>query len=262
MNPLKGKTVVITRPREQAAEFISLLQSEGAEPILFPAIEIVPTESWEKCDETIEHLERYDAIIFSSTNAVGYFFQRITEPHIQMLKKKSVYVVGEKTGIEVAKHGVTPIAPPDVFDGKHLAEKIVGDGVRGKHFLHPTGNLTRTTIQNELTGNGAKVDEVIVYQTLASSNADSEKMVKMFEQKKIDAVTFFSPSSIENFVSAISQKLLSNVAVAVIGKASAETAEKNGLHVDVVAHPSTSDGMVESLKKYFTKTGKNVEHTT
>src|SRR5262245_58389750 len=39
--PLFGRRVVITRPREQAAELAALLEDQGAEPILFPTIALV-----------------------------------------------------------------------------------------------------------------------------------------------------------------------------------------------------------------------------
>jgi len=248
MNYLQGKKIVVTRSPKQAEEFISLLKAAGAEPILFPTIEIAPPSSWDECDKAIKNIGRYDGLIFSSTNAVEYFFQRVNGKNI---RKIPVYVVGDKTGKEVRKHGLVPVSPPKIHDGKHLAEKILRDGAKGKRFLHPTGNLSRATLRNELKNNGAEIDEVIVYNTIAPPGADTNNLKKMLQQKEIDAVTFFSPSSVENFTAIIPSEMLSETAIAAIGKTTADAAVHNGLTVDIIAEPSISEGMVNALQQFF-----------
>jgi uroporphyrinogen III methyltransferase/synthase len=42
--PLFGRRIVVTRPRAQASGFVELLEEQGAEVVLFPAIETVPLE--------------------------------------------------------------------------------------------------------------------------------------------------------------------------------------------------------------------------
>jgi uroporphyrinogen III methyltransferase/synthase len=49
--PLFGKRVLVTRPREQAAEFVSLLQALGADPIEAPMIRIVPPSDFSPLDD-------------------------------------------------------------------------------------------------------------------------------------------------------------------------------------------------------------------
>lgn len=251
MNNLHGKTILVTRPREQSEEFEKLLHAQGAKCIVFPTIEIVPPESWNECDAAIEKLDSYHAIVFASLNAVDSFFSRLNEHKIHILKNHPVYVVGEKTYSAVVQHGITPVSPPDVHDGRHLAEKLVTSGVKGKRFLLPKGNLGRATVREELLKHGAVVDEVIVYRTVAPSNSGVDTLKRMFQQKEIDAITFFSPSSIENFLSVIPSAMLSRTAIAVIGKTTAEAAAHWGLTVDVIANPSTSEGLVNALQKFF-----------
>ena len=251
MNLLKGKTIVVTRPREQSEELEKLLQAHGARSIVFPTIEILPPESWKECDAAIEKLDSYHAIVFASLNAVDFFFSRLKAHQIQTLKNRPVYVVGEKTYSAVVQHGITPVSPPDIHDGRHLAEKLVDGGVKGKRFLLPKGNLGRATVKTELESHGAVVDDVIVYRTVAPPDANTERLKEMLRQKEIDAVTFFSPSSIENFTAVIPLEMLAGIAIAVIGKTTADAAVQSGLTVEVIADPSTSEGMVNALQKYF-----------
>ena len=251
MSSLKGKTVVVTRARSQSSEFMSLLEKTGAKSIPFPTIEIVSPDSWEECDTAIKNLASYDALILSSTNAVDKFFSRLENDSLELLKRKSVYVVGEKTKAVVEKYGISPVDPPAVFDGKHLAEKILSDDVSGKRFLAPKGNLGKSTIRCRLEEKGAVVDEAIVYKTVAPSIAEAENITRKFSQKEIDVITFFSPSAVENCAAIVPAELLNSAVIAVIGNATKQAAEEHQLNVSIVADPSTTGGMMESLEKYF-----------
>jgi len=66
--PLEGRTVMITRAREQAAEFAAELESYGARVVACPTIEIVPPASYAQLDEAIENLFGYDWLILTSAN--------------------------------------------------------------------------------------------------------------------------------------------------------------------------------------------------
>ena len=72
--PLFGKTVVVTRPKEQSYEFISDLENMGANVISFPTIEVRPPRSYKALDNAINKIEQYDWIIFTSINGVKSFF--------------------------------------------------------------------------------------------------------------------------------------------------------------------------------------------
>src|SRR6188472_3418958 len=75
--PLFGKRILITRPREQAAEFVSLLQSLGADPIEAPMIRIVPPTDYAALDEACATIDRFDWAVFASGNAVDAFMSRL-----------------------------------------------------------------------------------------------------------------------------------------------------------------------------------------
>src|ERR1700704_292062 len=75
--PLFGKRILITRPREQAAEFTSLLEALGAEPIEAPMISIAPPTDWGPLDEVCRRGGEFDWIVFSSGHAVDAFIGRL-----------------------------------------------------------------------------------------------------------------------------------------------------------------------------------------
>ncbi|MBQ9129125.1 MAG: uroporphyrinogen-III synthase, partial [Thermoguttaceae bacterium] len=76
---LSGKTVLVTRPREQAAELRSLLEERGAAVLVQPSIAILPPENRADVDAALQCVERrdFDWILFSSANGVRFFLERV-----------------------------------------------------------------------------------------------------------------------------------------------------------------------------------------
>src|SRR5438270_12463651 len=74
---LRGRTVLVTRPKGQAGRLIDALTAEGAQTIEAPAIQIEPPESWEAMDRAIA-AGRYDWVVFTSANGVRFFWERLT----------------------------------------------------------------------------------------------------------------------------------------------------------------------------------------
>ena len=56
---LKGLRILVTRPETQARDFMALLETAGACPILLPTIKIVEPPSWEAADKAINQLAEY-----------------------------------------------------------------------------------------------------------------------------------------------------------------------------------------------------------
>jgi len=75
--PLFGKAILVTRSADQAGEFSSMLAAKGAAVFECPAIKLIPPESWVELDAEIERLSSFDWTIFTSANAVSFFFERM-----------------------------------------------------------------------------------------------------------------------------------------------------------------------------------------
>lgn len=253
-SPLRGKTILVTRTAEQASEFIKLLEQLGASTVLFPTIEIVPPRSWEACDGAIANLGSYDSIVLASVNAVENFFSRVRladNGASRLIAEKTVYAVGEKTKIAVERWNIPVAALPSIYDAKHLAISLARIDVRGKRFLIPKGNLAGNVIALALQEHGATVDEVIVYETVQPSNAETDKIRTLLMKKEIDIITFFSPSSLSNFMAMISLELLEDKTIAVIGQTTASAAKNVSLPVHIMAEHATSANLVASIIRYY-----------
>ena len=252
--PLLGKTILVTRAREQAAEFIKLLEQLGASVIVFPTIQIVAPKTWEACDNAIKGIESYESIILTSANAVERFFSRMQDVRASALEiaaEKTIYAVGEKTRHAAEKYNVPVARMPDIYDSKHLAIALSRSDVAGKRFLFPKGNLAGDAVTFALQEHNAIVEEVIVYETVLPSSADAETIEGKLRGKEIDVITFFSPSSVTNFLSMIPLELLNDRIIAVIGSTTAASAKNLSLPVHITAEHATSANLVASIVRYY-----------
>lgn len=263
--PLFSKRIVVTRTREQASELISLLENYGAECLEFPTISLGPVESYEVLDRALEEIGSYDWLLFTSINAVDYFFKRLFAlgRDVRDLHGVKIAAVGKITAEALAAKGITADLLPEEFTGDSLAESLVATGVKNRRILLPRALKARETLPETLSGAGADVTVAPVYQnTLPTSSAGEkirEELRQALEKKSVDMVTFTSSSTVKNFVRLLAldtadevEKFLSGVGVAAIGPITARTAEQSGLHVDVQPAEFTISSLADSIVKYFT----------
>ena len=252
--PLEGKVFLVTRAPEQSQPLVELLENRGAYPLVLPTIAIVEPDSWKECDRAIVNLGGYFSVIFTSPNAVEKFLGRIeeVEPRAQEnLSKLHIYAVGEGTrgALHEAKVRVEPIPQYQTAEGlvAHLAEIDVA----GKRFLFPRSNIGRDVLPNALRSRDAIVDEVVVYKTVGTMPENLDVVRQALVNQEIDVVTFFSPSSVQNFVRMVGNECAENTLVAAIGPTTTKAAQESGLPVQITAKQSTAESLVESLAAYF-----------
>ena len=250
--PLAGKTIVVTRRKEQAKEFSDLLEQVGASVILFPAVEIAEPSSWSECDTALERLNDYSGIIFTSANAVEYFFRRVAEQRKSSQMSSRMYAVGEKTKEKIESFGFHTEEIPAHFSAEQLAREMVQRVVTGKRFLFPKGNLAKKDIERILSSHGAFVENVVVYRTQEPELNAARKMLLSEIKGRADLITFFSPSSVIHFLNTVPKNIVDAKDVAVFGETTANAAREKGLTVAVAAERSTIEAFLETIRDFYT----------
>jgi len=255
--PLFGKRIVVTRTTEQAGSFNRLLEEQGAEPVSCPVIEVVPPESWAALDEEIARLPQTDYLVLTSTNGVEMFFRRLRERGLDLRALSGVKVVsvGPKTAAAIDAQGIRPDLVPEEFRAEAVVAMLVDDGVAGRRVLYPRAELAREVIPRELAAAGAVVAAPVSYRTLPPEGGGAE-MRRRLEAGEIDAVTFTSSSTVENFLAMLGTDaldLLQGVVIVSIGPLTSGTAERLGLTVHVEPKDYTLEGMVAALIAYYQK---------
>ena len=252
--PLFGKGIVITRPEAQAGEMIDLLRQQGARVICFPTIKVVPPESWQALDKTLEHLETYRWIIFTSANGVHFFFKRLKESgrDIRDLKGIRICTIGPATASTIVNLGIRVDLVPDSFISEGIVRVFEKQDVKGLKILLPRAETARDIIPEGLSALGATVDVVTVYRTVSSGRSRAE-LEPLMTAGKIDVITFTSPSTVTNFINIMGKtfSLPAQVKIACIGPVTAAAIRKAGWPIDILQEQFTIPGLVEAMMEYF-----------
>jgi len=254
---LRGRTVLVTRPRSQSDELGSKLEALGAEVIYFPTIEIVPPDSWDQLDNSLRKLDEYDWIIFTSANGARFFFERSAHLHIgiDLIGGHSICAIGSATARSIEEFGVAVAltATESTAEGA-LAEFVSHLGgepnARGLRVLIPRAKIAREVLPDGLRNLGATVDAVEAYQTLKPKILP-EDLARTFSERSIDVITFTSPSTISNFAELAETKdlsqLLATTLVACIGPITSRAAESFGLTHIIQPRVHNSAALVDAI---------------
>jgi len=235
--------VVVTRRAEQVALFGDKLRAAGFRPVFFSTIQLQALPAPD-LDRALAHIERFDWLLFSSANAVHFFFRRLKELNLSPRLPRTG-TVGTATARKLAEYDIRPDFMPDSFTGEALAAGL-GD-VSGQNILLPRARLGRPQIVARLRSQGAKIADIPLYDTVTAvpDPVALEELALGYE-----AITFASPSSVHGFLE-ISGKPISSAVVACIGPVTAEAAVECGLPDPLTPDEYTLDGLVQLLARYF-----------
>ena len=262
--PLAGKRILITRAREQASAFAAVLEAAGAEVVEFPTISIVPPESWAPLDAAIGRLREYQWVIFTSSNGVRFFRDRLQHAgrDVRDLHGITICAIGPATAAALATIGVRADLVPAEFKAEALLEAIRtvpgGTDLRGARVLLARAAEAREALPEELMRRGAQVDVVPAYRTVRNA-PEAEPVRAMLRDRNIHAVTFTSSSTVKHFlelVGAEARDLLRGVVIASIGPITAETAARRGIASDIVPENYTIPALAEALIRHFQTSGR------
>lgn len=252
--PLQGKGILVTRPisrhNSQMPEFNLKLQELGAVVYEQPTIKILPPESFNDLDAAIGGIQKYQWLIFTSVNGVTYFMQRLKEcgMDIRQLYGIKIAVIGPQTRLLVEKYCLSVDYCPNEFVAEALVEGLKGYNMNGKHILIPRANEARDVLENGLKEQGAIPHIVTAYQSV---HCKSERIKQLLDERKIDVITFTSPSCACGFCSIFEgedmQPHISGVKIACIGPITQKAAIGLNLRVDMVAREYTADGLVDAI---------------
>ncbi len=258
--PLMGRSIVVTRAREQASELVKRLSDLGAECLECPTIKVAPPDDLKPLDMAIENLSTYDWLIFTSVNGVNFFFNRLFAKNkdVRALSNVHTAVIGPATAKRLFDFGLQSDIVPESYRAESIIKAFAGKDINGKKILLPRAKEARPILPSELAGMGAVVDEVTAYCTRAvQDNADL--ILTRLKEKTIDLITFTSSSTVQNFHSLLPpgdlENLMRGVVVASIGPITADTALNLGFDVHIVAESFTIPGLCQAIKQYYnTKT--------
>ncbi len=258
--PLFGKRILVTRPREHAADLADRLEAMGAEAIVAPMIRIVPPEDYGPLDQACARAREFDWIVFASANAVDAFIERLLAgPNdLRALGGVNLCTVGAATAERLAARGLKVDLTPNEYHAEALLQAM-GEAadVRGLRILLPHADIGREIVADELRKRGAEVTEVIAYRTVpAEPEREGEPDIyRLLLDRRIDVVTFTSASAVRNLVGALGAEqaadLLRGTLVASIGPVTAEAAAQHQIQTAILPAQYTVPALVDAIVGHF-----------
>lgn len=256
--PLLGKKILITRARDQSAEFAARLKRLGAKVIEFPTIEILPPTSWKEVDRAIDQLKSYDWAIFTSANGVLFFWQRLIDKgkNHPLLSSLKICAIGPATAKQLEEKGMRIEYIPKEFVAESVLKGFEKIDLKGKRILLARAKVARDILPKGLRKMGAEVDVVEAYRTV-NPRGGTKRLNQLLLERGIDAITFTSSSTVNHFAELLKKEdlkiLLKDIAIACIGPITAKTARRWGMRVQIQPKQYTILGLAQAIVEYFNK---------
>ena len=255
-SPLFGRRILITRSQAQTSRLTEPLEALGAEVIEFPTIRIDPLEDPAPLREAARRSGEYDWVIFTSTNAVDHFMTAVDELDldVRVLGSARLAAVGAATEAALKDHGLRTDLAPKKFNTPGLLAAFgkYGD-LKGQSILIPRSSISPDTLPDGLRAAGAQVDCVDAYRTVIHRPPNFPSVVEDLDAGKIDAVTFSSSSTVDNFIELIGVERFRALKCCwtSIGPVTSKTLRDHGVEPTIEAGVSTIPGLIEALRDHF-----------
>ena len=254
--PLFGKTVVVTRAREQASDLVKALTDLGANCLEFPTIQVGPPDSWSALDAALDCLSSYEWVVFTSVNGVKFFFERLFARGLDIRAMGHIRTasIGPVTAQHLRRFGLNSDIIPESYRAESVVDAFKTESIKGSKILLPRAKEARQVLPIELSKMGAVVDEVTVYCThQVLGHADA--LIQLLEDRQVDLVTFTSSSTVSNFMALLPSDragdLLKDVTLASIGPITTNTAVELGLEIHTTAQTYTIPGLCEAIIEFY-----------
>jgi uroporphyrinogen III methyltransferase/synthase len=236
--PLAGRTVAVTRARDQASELARALASQGARVVQAPVIRVqaLPGPPLDPSP--------YDLLCLTSANGVEALFERLADAgrDARSLAGARVAAIGPGTARALAGHGVIADVVPERFVAEALVEALADMPV--SRALVARAQEARDVLPDALRERGAEVDVLPLYETLAEPL--SPRVLDL--ARTADYITFTSSSTVRFFLQAASGAPLSaGTRIVSIGPITSQTLREHGLDPHVEASRHDIAGVVDAV---------------
>lgn len=247
---MNAPRILVTRPRAQAAELAAALRAWGAQPVLFPTVEIAPPADPQPLERALTRLPEYDWLVFTSVNAVEAVYDRLGASSLSPPRPR-IAAVGPATAAAVTRRGNRVEFLPTKYVGAQLGREL--PDVEGRRVLIPQGDQAAPALGRTLETRGALVERVEAYRTAPPEQPDPAELADL--AMGVDAAIFTSGSAVRHLFSMLgtdaTRLALAGAVVACIGPVTADVARALGLQVHVEPAEHTVPAVVGALRAHL-----------
>ncbi|MFA7228097.1 MAG: uroporphyrinogen-III synthase [Melioribacteraceae bacterium] len=254
MNSLKNKTILITKGKSECGKSLDILTGYGAEIIYFPTIKVVPLDHSPELNEALSIFNRFDYLVFTSTNSVEVF-TAIAKLRNLDLSKIKIAVVGNSTAEECENAGLRVDIIPDEYSAEGLLYKFSEFELKNKKILIPGSSLSRGELNLGLTELGAQVFSVPIYDVLKNDLLNLKSEHQKIQKKHPGIFIFTSPSSFINLLKLMNvsdaEKFFDRSVLCAIGTTTETAMKERAITVHIVPKVFSLHGISEAIIEYF-----------
>ncbi len=250
---LWGCRIVVTRAVQQSAALTALLQARGATVVACPVIEIGPPASWVELDRAIAALNSYDWLVFTSSNGVEFFLQRLAELGGELAHLR-IGAVGPATAARLVQAGLPVTLLPQEFSARGFAAafaKRYGAAAKGWRMLAPVSSLASDELRAALAAEGVQVDVVTAYENRLPMLSRGEVIAKLCEPHA-QFLLFSSPSTVAHLARLLAPanliELLPRTRIVCIGPATAAAAVAHGFATPLRPETATTEALLRLIR--------------
>lgn len=206
--PLAGRSILVTRPIEQAGALAQSIHQAGGEALVFPAIEIQPfTDA--ALNLHISRLHEFSAAVFISPNAARHGARAIQQQR-NFPSHVKVYALGPGTAHELVEQGFSDIVQPDGQDTEALLALPQLNNISGERILIFRGVGGRALLGDTLEARGADVAYAECYKRVRPE-ADALPVLRRWAAGGIHATTITSSETLHNLASMLGEDGLAHI---------------------------------------------------
>jgi uroporphyrinogen-III synthase len=248
---LKIKNILVSQP--QPTDFEKSPYGEIARKFnvniafrKFFLIEGIPARDFRK-DRT--NILDYEAVIFTSRNAVDHFFRISKEMRLEVPETMKYFCISESTAYYLQKY--VQFRKRKIFHSKENAANLMEliKKHKGDKFLLPCSDIHKQEIPKMLEDNKIQYKKAIIYRTLAADLSD-------LSIKDYDLLVFFSPSGIKSLLKNFPEFVQGDTAIGAFGNSTHKAVKDAGLILNVEAPTQMSPSMTSAIEQFLQNESK------
>ena len=246
--PLFGRRILVARTREQPSILTARLRGEGADVVDAPVWRVEPVVD-ASLSAVLDHLARYEWILFTSARAVDVFCSALAAHgrDARALALVRLAAAGRGTTEALGRHFLRADVSTPAYLTDGVAAALLRADVAGRRLLLIRSHDTYEGLVERLMAVGVAVDDAPAYR-LVVDDAETGAAVR---SAPITDIVFAAAESVRRLVAALGDTVrgLDDARVTCMGPRTAAVARELGLRVDAVAPDATFDALVATLTR-------------
>lgn len=244
--PLKGRRILVTRPRERAGTLSGRLRALGADVLEYPCIETIPITPCPQAEDALQNRAAYQWLCLTSPAGAECLWTLLMDMGLdaRALGGMKVAAIGPGTEAALERFGLRADLIPEVYDAAHLGQALAGTA--SGRVLILRAREGSPDLPQVLERCGVAFDDIPVYRT-EYHNPRSAWLRGILEEGEPLLVTFTSASTVKGFVSSVGEGIdFSSITGVCIGAQTAAEASRHGIRT-IVAARAAIDALIETI---------------